>query len=276
MGVVNTILQSGNQFRIQKAQFEAAETVKRATNKKEAARTALADFARSLGNTIRIEAAGKEFNEQTSQLASTLEARSTNRINTSLMAAEQMGALAAKAGAAGVGGSSIELLNATIKIQKEITEETQNLATDRLATAGSRAKAQTMTNAFNTIDLTQTFGSFDHTVNVAPKPMKNKLGALLGTAVATYFGGPAAGQAVAGFAVGSWQASNGNFAGATQSFDTAIQNAVTGFKTFGSLQGGPGAKSWFGAVTQKSSPQAKEDESTTGKQFGAQWDWLFN
>lgn len=256
MGSVSTILQANNITRIKQAEYEAKTMMQRADNKKEAAKVALAEFSRSLGNTLRIEAAGKEFNEATSNLAASLEGRTTNRLNSSLAAAERMGALAAQAGAMGVGGSSVGLLSDTIKLQRNIEQDLQQQATTRLASQGSRANAQIMDNAYNQIDLQQTFGSFDHTVYVAPMRMKNRLGALLGAAVATYFGGPMAGMAVADLAVGAWQADNANFQGASQSLDAGIQHALKGYQTWSSLQGGDGPKSWFGAVTQRQNQQA--------------------
>lgn len=287
MGSVNTILQANNITEIKKGEYDAATMIQRSGNKREAAKAALADFSRSLGNTLRIEAAGKEFNEATSQLAASLEGRTTNKINSSLAAAEKMGALAAQAGALGVGGSSIELLSTTIKLQRNIEQDLQQQATDRLAASGSRANAQIMDNAYNTIDLTQTYGSFDHTVYIAPKRMKRRLGKLIGVAVATYFGGPMAGEAVADFAVGTWQAENADFKGMAGSFDSAAANAVRGYNTWSSLQGGDGPKSWFGAVTQRQNQQADKaaakdqainwggftpgEDSAFGSGFGSGW-----
>lgn len=291
MGSVNTIIQANNITRIQKGEYDAKVMIQQANNKREAAKVSLAEFSRSLGNTLRIEAAGKEFNEATSNLAASLEGRTTNRLNSSLAAAERMGALAAQAGAMGVGGSSVELLSDTIKLQRNIEQDLQQQATTRLAAQGSRANAQIMDNAYNQIDLQQTFGSFDHTVYIAPKRMKRRLGKLIGVAVATYFGGPQAGEAVADFAVGTWQAENANFQGMSQSFDSGFQNAIKGYQTWSSLQGGDGPKSWFGAVTQKQNQQADAaaaknqninwggftpgEDSTFGSGFGNNWDWLF-
>lgn len=256
MGSVNTIIQAPNIHRIKMAEFEGANQVQVASNKLEAAKVALADFSRSLGNTLRIEAAGKEFNEATSNLAAALEGRTTNRLNASLAASERMGALSAMAGANGVGGSSVELLSDTIRLQRNIEQDLQQQATDRMAAQGSRANAQIMDNAYNQLDLSRVAGSFDYTVRIAPQKMKNRIGKLIGVAVATYFGGPQAGQAAADFGVAEWQAGNANFQGMAQSLDSGLQNAISGYKTWSSLQGGDGPKSWFGAVTQRQNQQA--------------------
>ena len=261
MGSINTILQAPNQHRIAKANYDAARITQSANNSREAARIALADFSRSLSNTMRVEAAGKEYNEASSQLAGTLEARGMGKINSSLAAAERMGAIAAQAGAMGVGGSSTELLSSTIKLQRNIEQDLADSATTRMAKQGSRSNAQIMDNGYSGTSMARESGSFDYTVHIAPKPMKNRLGALIGASVATFFGGPQAGAMVADMAVGSWQNANGNFQGASQSYDSGVARGVEGYKTWASLQGGEGPKTWFGAVTQK---RNEESDSTGG------------
>lgn len=256
MGSVNTILQANNIHRIKQAEYEGANEVQVASNKLEAAKASLAEFSRSLGNSLRIEAAGKEFNEGVSDLAAALEGRTTNQLNSSLAAAERIGALSAQAAAAGVGGSSVALLNDTIELQRNIEQDLQRQATSRLAAKGSRANAQIMNNAYNQIDLSRALGSFDYTVRIAPQKMKNRLGKAIGVAVATYFGGPMAGQAAADFAVSEWQAGNADFQGMSRSLDSGFQHAIKGYQTWSSLQGGDGPKSWFGAVTQRQNQQA--------------------
>lgn len=284
MGSLGTILQADNMYTVDKARYEAAKEVQTATNRREAATASLADFSRSLGNTLRVEAAGKEFNEAVSSLAGALESRTTGRINSSLAAAERIGALNAEASAMGVGGSSIDLLTDTIKLQRNIEQDLQRQATARMATSGGRSNAAIMDNGYTSIDLTQRFGNFDHTRHVAPVKMKNRLATLIGAGVATFFLGPDAGQAVAQVAVGGWQASNGNFAGAAQSFDSGLSSAILGVKSLNDRAG----QSWFGAVTQKQKEQAdiqaakdqqinwggfSGDGDIFGSGFGGGWDF---
>lgn len=278
MGSVNTILQANNVTRVDKAKYDAAVMQQRASNKAEAAKTSLAEFSRSLGNILRIEAAGKQYNDATSQLASVIESRGLTRANASLAAADRMGALTAQAAALGVGGSSVDLLNDTIKLQRNVEQELQQMATDRLASSGARANAQVMDNAFNTIDLTRSFGTFDHTVYIEPKRMKRRLGKLIGVAVATFFGGPMAGEAVADMAVASWQASNANFGGASQSLDSAIQNGTQAWlnrRGTGQPENSMMQKQkddWMKGDKSKNMLGAKsEDTANYGLGFGADW-----
>lgn len=54
----------------------------------------------------------------------------------------------------------------------------------------------------------------------------------VGAAVATYFGGPAAGQAVLNASASIYEARNGNFQGAAAYGNQAMQNATTGWQTW--------------------------------------------
>lgn len=279
MGSVNTILQANNIHRIAEAEYDANVMLSRSRNELEVAKVGLAEFSRSLSNVHKIEAAGKEYNEAVSQLAATTEARGMGRINASLAAAERTGALMAQAGALGVGGTSVDLLNKTVELQRNIQQDMQEAATSRLASSSARGAATIMDNAHNAMDLQRTFGNFDYTVHIAPKKMKNRIGSLIGVAAATYFGGPQAGEAVADAVVGSWQASNANYAGAARSFDSAVMGAVGAWKEWSDR----GGQSWFGAVSQKRNQEAEEgttkinwgvltgDNGLFGFDFGKNW-----
>jgi hypothetical protein len=279
MGSVNTILQSGNIHEIQKAEYDANVMLQKSRNELEAAKAGLAEFSRSLANIHVMEAAGKEYNEAVTQFAATLEARQTGRINDSLAAAERTGALMAQASALGVGGASVDLLNKTIELQRNIQQDMNDQATERMASSAARSSAQIMDNATNAMDLTRTFGNFDYTIHIAPNKMKRKWGKVIGVAAATYFGGPQAGEAAADAMVGSWQASNANYGGAAQNFDSAIGGAMSSWKEWNDR----GGQSWFGAVSQKRNQESAEgttkinwgafggEDGGFGYDFGAGW-----
>lgn len=84
----------------------------------------------------------------------------------------------------------------------------------------------------------------DYTVYMDHKKMSGfqQVATFVGAGVATYFGGPAAGQAVMDASIGINDMQNGNFAGAQRNFSNSQQNASTGWKTFraGSTTGGTG------------------------------------
>ncbi len=287
MGSLNTIINANNITRIQTAEYDAAQMLQQSGNKRQAQEIALKEFSRTLGNNLRIEQAGKQFNEAMGQLAQMSTAASTNRLNLDLAASQRLGQLNTQAAAAGIGGTSVDLLNDTIVLQRESQAVLDGRATEIGLAAGQRSASNIMNNAYMSQDLTQSLGSFDYTRHIKPQRMKRRLGKLIGVAVATYFGGPMAGEAVADFAVGEWQSSNAKYDAAGQSYSQGIQNAISGYKTWSSLQDNdPNTQdNWFGAV-RSSIFGAKGDgigdvqsETVTfdgAKSFGEDFDWFIS
>lgn len=241
---VNTILQANNITAVARANYRAATQTQEANNKKEAARVTLAEFSRTLGNQMKMEAAGKEYNYAMDQLAHELEQSGKQKLNNQLQHAEATGALAAQAGSFGVGGSSVELMDTLMDLKAATQEETRSRAVMLMASKGKVQTAQVLTNASNSFDLSQTIGNYDYQRFVEPQRMKRRLGKLIGVAVATYFGGPQAGEAVADMAVGSWKASNGDFDGAGNSFGNAAANAGKAWQQWSER----GGESWGGSI----------------------------
>lgn len=79
--------------------------------------------------------------------------------------------------------------------------------------------------------------------------------------VATYFGGPAAGQAVLSANEGIQMARNGDYAGSNAAFNSAMRSGYTGFKTYQSA----GYNSWGGQQLNKVG-----FGSTAGANYGPQ------
>jgi hypothetical protein len=131
-----------------------------------------------------------------------------------------------------------------IGLQAATTEEELDQAVDNMQYSGKRNLATAMMNSYMMQDFSQTMMDFDFTQHIEPKAMKGRVAKLIGVAVATYFGGPMAGEAAADFAVGEWQAENGDFQGANQSFGSSMTNAGTAWKQYSDRDGG----SWGGDV----------------------------
>lgn len=259
MGSVNTILQANNTTRVARAEYRSKVAQTRNTNKLEAARVGFSDFMRTFGNKQRVEAASKEYNWQMEQLSEELRAGQGASFNTQIQLAAAQGALAAQAGAVGVGGSSADLMDTMVGLQAEMDLETRQNAQMLLASRGSKQTAQILSNAYSSMDMSRSFGQFDYSQYIEPKAMKRRLGKLIGVAVATYFGGPQAGEAVADFAVGTWNADNGNFGGASRNFDNAAQNSLAAFQQWGQR----GGKSWGSSAFGNNSGGAKVTQSST-------------
>lgn len=258
-GSVGTILQANNITHVAKAEYRQKVQVTAANNRLSAARTTLSEFARTLGNQMRMEAAGKEYNYAQSQLSHELEQSGKANLNAQLQNAEAQGALQAQAGAAGVGGASVELMDTLMDLRQATKAEQLRRGVELMAANGKRQTAQIVLNAQSSMDLQQSIGQFDYSQYIEPVRMKRRLGKLIGVAVATYFGGPQAGEAAADFEVGTWQASNGDFQGSNASFGNAMRGAAQAYKDWGER----GGQSWFSSVTQgggKKQTQTKQTE----------------
>lgn len=93
---------------------------------------------------------------------------------------------------------------------------------------------------------------------------------VIGSTVATYFGGPQAGMAVADASMAINDMQNGDYGGAQQGFTNAFQNGMGGFRTYraGSTNGGMGSA--WGANLFKSKPVSPGYQSDLGTvNFGA-------
>ncbi|ASZ72039.1 internal virion protein [Xanthomonas phage phi Xc10] len=270
MGSVNTILQANNTTRVARANYRAAVAQTDNTNRSEVAKTGFADFMRSLKNNAQLDAAAKEYNSNMEALSEELRARQGAGLNSQLQLANARGALQAQAGAVGVGGSSADLMDTMVRLQAEMDKETQDNAVSLLASRGASQTAQVMSRAWNGMDMSRTFGQFDYSQHIEPKAMKRRLGKLIGVAVATYFGGPMAGEAVADFAVGTWQADNGNFQGMSQSFNNAAQNGMQAWQQSNDRGGKSWASTTFG-YNDGTGKQSVTGAKVTGN-FGNNYD----
>lgn len=272
MGNTSTLLQSGNTYRIAKATYRAQVAQTTNNNKLEAAKVGFSDFMRTLSNKARVNAASKEYNFQMEQLSEELRASTNAGFNTQVNLAAARGALTAQAGMVGVGGSSADLMDSMVRLQSEMDLESQMNARNLLASRGARQTAQIMANAYKGMDLSRTFGNFDFTQHIAPQPLKHKFAKLVGVAVATYFGGPMAGEAVAGAFVGDWQARNGDFQGASKTFGNAIQGGLSAFRDWGER----GGQSWGSAVAQGNRWQQKGRVTDWGEFGPGSSSWQFS
>ena len=244
MGSVNTILQADNTTRVARAEYRQAKARTENHNKLQVAEGNFSNFMRSLNNQIKVNGASKEYNFQMEQLSEQLRSQQSATLNSQGQLAAARGALIAQGGAVGVGGSSADLMDTMVRLQSEMDQEAQANALNLMASRGGQQTAQIMSNAVKGMDLSRTFGTFDYQQHIEPKAMGNRFGKLVGVAVATYFGGPQAGEAVAGAFVGDWQAKNGDFQGASQTYNNAIMGGLSATQSY-SKRGG---QSWASAT----------------------------
>lgn len=240
----------------EQAKIDAARITQKSGNERRGAETALQQFSASLANQRNLDAAGKQINASHSNVARTLSAATSGTLMGRIQAAEELGAMASSAAAAGVGGSSVEAYNQTMRLSRAMQEEQQERSLNSDLIANTTNAGEALVDATATLDNGVYRANLDFTQYVDHKKMGTfeKFAWLTTAATATVFGGPQAGMAVASLAEGKQAAMNGDYAAATQAQMGAVQNGFSAGKSF-HLTGG---NYWSGASkaasTDPSSP----------------------
>ena len=244
MGSLGTLLQADNKTRVAKAEYRAAKQRTEDHNRLQSAESNLSNFMRAYSNRAKATASGKEFNHRLDILSEELRNMDGGSLNAQMQLSSAVGALAAQSGYAGVGGSSVDLLDSLVGLQHEMDVEAQQNARDLVASRAGAQSAQIMANAYGSMDLSMTFGNYDFQQYIEPKEMKNRWLKIVGVAAATFYGGPMAGQAASDAAVGEWQAANGDFDGSGRSFGNAAASALQAYQEWGQR----GGESWYSSL----------------------------
>lgn len=276
MGGVFDILNAPAKTRVAKAEYKANVQRTANTNKRESAQANFSNFMRSLSNKAQLEAASKEYNFQVEELAGAIRQATGGNFNSQLQLESARGALTAQSGFVGVGGSSVDLMDTMVRLQEEMDVEMKDNATKLLAERGQEKAAQIMSNAIGQMDMTQTFGNYDYRQFVAPQPMKARLAKLAGVAVATYFGGPAAGAAAADFAAAGHKAANGDYNGASQQYNSALVGFGKAFNDYSDRGGQAWGKSVAEGMRNRSSATIIDTNNYSVSTQGLGWDFNNN
>lgn len=147
---------------------DAANMVRGANNTLAAAQSAFGNLQRSIGNQNKLNAAGRQLDENEQNLARMQDAMTRGSLEDGLRAAEQMGALHAQAAMQGVGGASATMLHQTLALhaarQKTTADNNSGLQTYDMIQQRMGLKR----NMVQSLDQGQTFAPIDYSVNVAP------------------------------------------------------------------------------------------------------------
>lgn len=250
------------QHKVQKAEVERKRTLQKAENEASAKNSDLRRKMQAIQNEAVLRAAGKQFNAITANMVDASDTASRSTFLNRLGDMQAMGAAVAEAAAAGIGGSTVDGHNRTTRLQRAIREE----QADRLLQQGQirtlDQRNAVMENAVNSMDRTLHMADIDLTEYKDPVRAKGmNFGQLALTAVATYFGGPMAGQATASAFDSALSADammkNGQWGQAGQQYSQALSQGFQGFQGATSYMQGNGqswgatqydkVKGWFGS-----------------------------
>lgn len=223
---INTILQSGNTTRIAKARYEQAVQTQVASNKLKKAQTDLSTWSRSLSNKRRVNAAGDSYSSAMERLQAQVKNAGKQTANLDLAHSARIGEIRARSALAGVGGSTVDLMDHLVTLQTATSiQEVEQSVADMLYFTKDQA-ASVVADAYKGQDFSQDFTMYDTVKYQEPKDLKYKWGKLVGIAAAYIWGGQAAGDMAANGTVADWKASNGDFDGAVSSYTAAANSGL--------------------------------------------------
>lgn len=265
MEQLGTIFQAHNTTRVAKANYRSQVAATKAGNDIAKAKGDLANWSRSLSNRRMMTAAGKQYSRAMEQVANLAASSVKEDMNLGLSNAEQIGVMQARAAYSGVGGASVDAMENMIALQAATTQQELDDAIAMALHYGKEDASTSYGNSLKSQDFSQQVMNFSYQEFIEPKKMKYRLGKLIGVAAATWFGGPMMGEAAANAAVGDWQASNGNFTGAAQSFGNAAGGALSawqGWNERGGVAWGSDLTSGFRATGGDSAVSARAASSS--------------
>lgn len=237
---------------VKQGEVKAKRITTKSGNERRKAETDLQLFSQSLGNRKIMEAAGKNINAYGENIGKNMEAASMGDFQDQLRSAEELGAVAAMASAAGVGGSSIDAYEATLETMNGLRREQADRSFNRDLYGALRVRGDTLSSAVDNFDRNIYRADLDVSQYMDVKKPSFLGGAMsLGlAAAATYFGGPQAGQAVLSFRESQMAASNGDYATAASSMTSGIFAGIGAVKTFRQTGGKLWSSSKAGPATK--------------------------
>lgn len=248
MGSAMQILMSGPEHTIKQAQVEASRMVQESGNERSAAEASLSNFAQALGNQRKLNAVGKNDEALQRNIAKLGESMTAGKFQDRIAAATALGEVTAMAGAAGVGGSSIETYKRTMMLRQAIGEESQARALGNDKINYAQRRGQALEDAVAGMNQTTYVGAMDRTVYMDHQKIKNVLGAAIAVGVASYFGGPQAGMATSDAIAGANSMANGNQNAANNYFNSSAQGFIQAGSNYQKTNGNPWGMSGGGGT----------------------------
>lgn len=225
----------------EQAKIDAARITQASGNEKRGARSALAQFSAALGNKRRLQAAGSQVNDSAGNSARLQRQLTTGRLSDRIRHAEELGQAAAQAGAAGVGGASVEAYNETSRLVQAIQEQRLERSFSEQEWASGQQRGNAIKAAIAGLDNNLYQANLDYTqfVDYKKPSFFERVAGFVGTAAATAFGGPQAGAAVMGIFEARQANRNGDFAGASSAIMGSLGSGLSAFQTANATRRGP-------------------------------------
>lgn len=180
-----------------KANAAIQDQLTAANNEVSAAAGALSRFRQSLGNQLILKNAGKQAEALGQNLIRAQEQSTVQGLNTKIKAAEDTGALMAAASAAGIGGSTVDMLNSVIR-GRAAREQEQRERNERYAASDTLDRIRTVNeSAVTSLDDTVFLDRVTQVKSVPTLQSVPSWGSILGNAALSTLGTQAGLDAVA-------------------------------------------------------------------------------
>lgn len=218
---------------VEQAKVDAARMTQKSGNARSASDAALANFNASLANKRRLDAAGSAVNDSATNSVRIQQQLTRGRLSDRIRAAEELGAAAAMAGAAGVGGASVDTYNETVRLTNSMKAQAVERSFDQQEWASGQQRGNAVKAAVAGLDNNAYRANMDYTQYLdhkKPSFLERAVG-IASIAAATVFGGPQAGAAMAGVFETRQAARNGDFGNASASLTGAVQNGLGAMRT---------------------------------------------
>lgn len=173
MGAVNTVEGYGNnkikrkvagaQYELASGRAERKDMLRKESNKLAIATADLDRFQQDRANRKRTEAMEKNMAIQDRQAATAMDQLSAQRIDSRLEGASTLGSIAAQKAAAGVGGSTLSMIENAESIRQARVDQSFVQAESDARFMNEASKSALMDNAFSNLDQSYVFASLDMT-----------------------------------------------------------------------------------------------------------------
>lgn len=174
----STDQQISAQKKVDKANAYAANTLRDGQNELAAARNALANYTKSVNNQRAMQVGGDTLNVLTQNFARAMDQSLKGSMQQQLRASEEVGATAAAAAWAGVGGSSVRMVQQTQRLKHQWMQDEVAKARDYQNYDFKQQRSQVGTSMAQSLDYTLSMAGMDYgTTQVPFRATPNMFGA---------------------------------------------------------------------------------------------------
>lgn len=163
---------------VSKANADAANTVRKAQNEQRASGLSLSATLRSIVDKRVLDSAGLSANNATEAAIRTQQSFTRGNVEQGLRDVENLGAVSARASAAGVGGASVEAVSYSVRLQQARLAQRMGERDNQITYEQLKQRSGIMPNAVDKLDLTPLTAGFDYTNSIASNQQGSLIAAL--------------------------------------------------------------------------------------------------